>query len=161
MALKMIKKEAPVSNEKWVDFDADTRILLAGIDNDHYQVGLERMRRRIQRNDARFEEGQVGIIEGEMTEHQNQCMLLSHFIVKDWAGVEDADGNQLKFSQKAAADLLDANVEFFIFVLEKAGKITAEAREELEETVGKPSPASNGKESGPVKRTKGARSTSA
>jgi hypothetical protein len=151
MALKMSKKEETASKEAWVPFDKDTKILLVGIDNDHYQVALERMRRRIQRNDARFDEGQVGVIDGEMTEQQNQCMLLSHFIVKDWEGVQDADGNPLKFSHKGAADLLEANIEFFIFVLQEAGKITAEAREELAEAVGKQSPASNGSKSGQAK----------
>lgn len=160
MALKMTKKE-PVSGEKWVPFDEETKILLSGIVNDAYQVALERMRRRLQRNDAQFDEGEVGVIDGERTEHQNHCLLLGHFIVKGWEGVQDADGNPLKYTPSAAADLLDANIEFFVFVLREAGKISAQAKAELDETVGKPSPASSGKESGAGKAKRGARSTSA
>lgn len=160
MALKLTKKEQS-SGAKWVPFDEETKILMIGVDNDAYQVALERMRRRLQRNDSQFQEGEVGVVAGERTEHQNHCLLLGHFILKDWDGVEDADGNLVKFSHSAAAELLEGNIDFFVFVLKQAGKITADKAAELEETVGKPSPASNGKESGPAKRTKGVRSTSA
>lgn len=160
MALKMTKKD-PVSGDQWVPFDEETKILLSGIVNDAYQVALERMRRRLQRNDAQFSEGEVGVVDGERTEHQNHCLLLAHFIVQGWEGVLDGDGNPLKFSPTAAAELLDANIDFFVFVLREAGKISAQAKAELEETVGKPSPASGGKESGQAKRTKGAQSTNA
>lgn len=158
MALKMIKKD-PASGEKWVPFDADTKILLSGIDNDEYQVALERMRRRLQRNDAQFDEGEVGVLAGERTEHQNHCLLLGHFIVKDWEGVEDADGNPLKYTPTAAAELLDGAVDFFVFVLQQAGKISADARAERAETVGKQSPASSGSANGAAPRKRGARST--
>ncbi|WP_095111181.1 hypothetical protein [Pseudomonas sp. Irchel 3E20] len=151
MALQMTKKKDAAHGERWVEFDKDTKILLAGIDNAEYQVGLERMRRRIARNDARFEEGQVGVVSGELTEHQNHAMLLSHFIVKDWSGVLDADGNPLKYTPAAAAQLLDHNLEFFIFVLRGGSSVAAESAEELAETVKKPSPASSGKKSGPAK----------
>lgn len=161
MALKMSKKDSPSTGAKWAKFDEETKILLVGIDNGEYQVALERMRRRIQRNDSRFEEGDVGVIAGEKTEHQNHCMLLSHFIVKDWDGVLDAEENPLKFTQAAAEELLEGNIEFFVFVLREAAKVAAEAQEELTETVGKPLPASNGKESGPAKMKRGARSTNA
>ncbi|MCY4125396.1 MAG: hypothetical protein OXF59_09420 [Pseudomonas sp.] len=154
----MTKKD-PVSNEKWVKFDDDTEVLLAGIDNDAYQVALERMRRRLQRNDAMFEEGQVGVVEGERTEHQNHCLLLGHFIVKDWTGVEDVDGNPVKFSPQTAAELLDSSIEFFVFTLKQAGQISADARAERADTVGKQSPASNGSASGAGTRKKGARSS--
>jgi hypothetical protein len=161
MALRMTQKESPSSAENWVVFDEETKILLLGLDSAEYQVAMERMRRRIQRNDAQFNEGDVGVIAGERTEHQNQCMLLSHFIVKDWVGVQDADGNPLKFTPNVAADLLEANIEFFIFVIREAGKVSADARAELAETVGKPLPALSGKESGRGKARKGAPSSSA
>lgn len=161
MALKLIKQNPARSGEKWVNFDEDTKILLAGIDNAEYQVALERMRRRLQRNDARFEEGQVGIVTGELTEIQNQCMLLSHFVVKGWEGVEDAEGNPLKFSPQVAAELMQSNGEFFVFVLRESSLIAEEARQELAETVGKPLPVLSGKGSGLASPKKGGRSTSA
>lgn len=154
MALQLTKKKEASHGERWVEFDKDTKILLAGIDNAEYQVGLERMRRRIARNDARFEEGQVGVVAGELTEHQNHAMLLAHFIVKDWSGVVDDEGNPLKYSPEVAAQLLDHNIEFFLFVLRGGSSVASDTAEELKVTVGKPSPASNGKKSGAGARQK-------
>nr|DAF83756.1 MAG TPA: hypothetical protein [Caudoviricetes sp.] len=148
MALQLTKKDQSTSGARWAEFDKDTKVLLAGIDNAEYQVGLERMRRRIVRNDARFEEGQVGVVAGELTEHQNHTMLLAHFIVKDWSGVLDAEGNPLKYSPAVAAQLLDRNVDFFLFVLQHSASVATDAAEDLAETVKKPSPASSGKKSG-------------
>jgi hypothetical protein len=92
----------------------------------------------------------VGVIDGEKTEHQTQCRLLGQFIVKDWAGVQDADGNPLPYSAGAAEQMLDANLEFFLFVLREASASAVEAQKALADTVGKSSPASSGKKSGPA-----------
>lgn len=154
MALQLTKKDQAPAGARWVEFDKDTKVLLAGIDNAEYQVGLERMRRRIARNDARFEEGQVGVVAGELTEHQNHAMLLAHFIVKDWSGVLDADGNPLKYSPSVAAELLENSLDFFLFVLRGGSSVATESAEELKDTVGKPSPASIGKKSGRAARPK-------
>lgn len=152
MALQLTKKDQAAAGARWVEFDKDTKVLLAGIDNAEYQVGLERMRRRIARNDARFEEGQVGVVAGELTEHQNHAMLLAHFIVKDWSGVLDTDGNPLKYSPSVAAQLLDNSIEFFLFVLRGGSSVATESAEELKDTVGKPLPDSSGKKSGRAAR---------
>ncbi|SDQ68685.1 hypothetical protein SAMN05216487_3276 [Pseudomonas sp. UC 17F4] len=159
MALQLTAKNQPAVGERWVEFDKDTKILLAGIDNAEYQVGLERMRRRIARNDARFEEGQVGVVAGELTEHQNHAMLLSHFIVKDWSGVLDAQGNPIKYSPAVASELLESNIEFFVFVLREGAAAATDTAQERAETVGKPSTASSGSANGAATRKKGARST--
>ena len=152
MALQLTKKDQAVSGARWVEFDKDTKVLLAGIDNAEYQVGLERMRRRIARNDARFDEGQVGVVAGELTEHQNHAMLLAHFIVKDWSGVLDAEGNPLKYGPSVAAELLENSLDFFLFVLRGGSSVATESAEELKDTVGKPSPVSSGKKSGRAAR---------
>lgn len=147
MALQM-KKAPELTGTKWAKYDEETKILVAGIDNPEYQVALERMRRRIQRNDAQFAEGQVGVVSGEKTEHQNHCMLLANFIIKDWSGVQDEHGNPLKFSVSNVYDLLESNIDFFLFVLRQGSAAATESAQELAETVGKLSPASNGSESG-------------
>ena len=152
MALQLTKKDQAAAGARWVEFDKDTKVLLAGIDNAEYQVGLERMRRRIARNDARFEEGQVGVVAGELTEHQNHAMLLAHFIVKDWSGVLDAEGNPLKYGPSVAAELLENSLEFVLFVLRGGSSVATESAEELKDTVGKPSPVSSGKKSGRAAR---------
>lgn len=155
MALKLIK-QAPASEAKWVNFDEDTKILLAGIDNAEYQIAFERMQRRIRRNDSSFEEGEVGVLAGEKSQHESQCMLISHFILKDWDGVLDADGNPLKFNHGVGCELLKSNFEFFVFVFNQSTEIAREAKEELAEMVGKPLPASSGKKSGRASQKKGA-----
>lgn len=161
MALQLTKK-APMSGEaRWVPFDKDTKVLLAGIDSPEYQVGLERSRRRLQRNDARFEEGQVGVVAGEKTEYQNHCMLLANFIVKDWSGALDEKGNPLAYSADTAAELLESSVDFFLFVLREAGRTAVELNEELSDSVGKPSLGSSGKKSGVGKQKSVAPSTGA
>ena len=161
MALQLTKKDQAASGARWVEFDKDTKVLLVGIDNSEYQVGLERMRRRITRNDARFEEGQVGVIAGELTEHQNHAMLMSHFIVKDWEGVLDAEGSPIKYSPSVAAELLENNIEFFIFVLREGALAANDAAEERAESVGKPLPVSSGSKSGAGKAKSVGRSTRA
>jgi hypothetical protein len=152
MALRLTKKDQNTSETKWVDYDDDTKVLLARIDNPEYAVALERERRKLRNADAQFGVGVVGVIDGETTEHQTQCRLLGQFIVKDWAGVQDGDGNPLEYSAVAAEQMLDANLEFFLFVLRESGKTAIEAKKALDETVGKLLPASSGKKSGAARR---------
>lgn len=136
MALTLSKK-APVSDLRWAKFDEETKIHLGGIDNPEYLVALERVRRRIQRNDASFAQGEIGVVAGEMTEHQSHCALLAQYIVKDWDGVQDDQGNPLKFTTSACTELLEANIDFFLFVLQEGSKSTIEVGIELAETVEK------------------------
>jgi hypothetical protein len=148
MALRLTKKDQNVSETKWVAYDDDTKVLLARIDNPEYAVALERERRKLRNADAQFGVGIVGVIDGETTEHQTQCRLMSQFIVKGWAGVLDADGNPLEYSAGDAEQMLDTNIKFFLFVLHESGKVAIEAQQALAETVGKSLPASSGSESG-------------
>lgn len=153
MALRMTKKDQTVTETRWVDYDAETKVQLARIDNPAYTVALERERRKLRNADAQFAIGAVGVIDGETTEHKTQCKLLSQFVVKDWEGVQDENGNPLKYSAEAAEHLLDTHLEFFMFTLREASNTTIEALKAMAETVGKPSPASNGSESGADKPT--------
>ena len=152
MALRLTKKDQNTSETKWVDYDADTKVLLARIDNPAYAVALERERRKLNKADAQFGIGEVGTIEGETTEHQTQFKLLSQFIVKDWSGVLDDEGNPLAYSQAAGEQLLDVNFDFFLFVLRESSALALGAQKALAETVGKSSPASSGKKSGAATR---------
>lgn len=152
MALRLTKKDQNVSETKWVPYDDDTKVLLARIDNPEYQVALERERRKLRSADSQFGVGVVGVIDGETTEHQTQCRLLGQFIVRDWSGVQDADDNPLPYSAEAAEQMLDANLEFFLFVLREASTSAVEAQKALVETVGKPLPASSGKKSGAARQ---------
>lgn len=148
MALQLKKKAQVVVGAKWVDFDADTKVLLAGTDDINYRVALERYQRRVARNDAKFAEGAVGVVDGEITDLQSHAQLLGRYIVKGWSGVLDDEGNELAYSAGAASDLLESNVEFLLFALRGGADVAAEAEEELAETVGKPSHDSSGKKTG-------------
>jgi hypothetical protein len=152
MALRLTKKDQNTSETKWVAYDDDTKVLLARIDNPEYAVALERERRKLRNADAQFGVGVVGAIEGEITEHETQCRLLSQFIVKGWSGVQDVDDNPLAYSAEAAEQMLDINLKFFLFVLREASVAAVEAQKALAETVGKSLPASSGKKSGAEKQ---------
>lgn len=149
MALKLKKTDPSKNGEaRWEEFDKDTKVLLMPLDNQQYQIALERMRRRLARNDAQFAEGAVGVIEGEKSEHDNHCLLLASFIVQDWQGAEDESGNPLAYSEKTCTEMLCGDTEFFYFVLRRAAAIAADNRKELEDIKGKPSPGSSGSGSG-------------
>lgn len=144
MALKLTKKSEPVSATKWLDYDKDTKIEIAGLDSPDYQVALERARRRLRKNDEQFEQGDVGVVSGEKTEHSTQCMLLANFILKGWDGAQDENGNPIKYSPAVGAQMLEGDIDFFLFVLKGAAEFSAESKQELDEIVGKSSTASNG-----------------
>lgn len=136
MALQLTKK-ALTPGLRWVEFDKDTKIQIGGIDNPDYKVALERVQRRIQRNDEVFAEGEVGVLPGEKTEYANHCGLLAQFVVKDWDGVQDEQGNPLKFDVDACSSLLEINFDFFLFVLREGSKSTEEINKDLAETLEK------------------------
>ncbi|MEW9876541.1 hypothetical protein [Pseudomonas putida] len=149
MALKLKKTDTSKSGEaRWEKFDEDTQVLLMPLDNQQYQIALERMRRRLDRNDAQFSEGSVGVIAGEKSEHDNHCMLLAQFILQDWQGAQDEDGNPLKYSESIATEMLRGDTDFFVFVIKRAATIAADNKKEQEEIKGKQSTASSGSETG-------------
>jgi len=149
MALKLKKVGTTKSAEaRWEEYDADTKVLLMPLDNPSYQIALERMRRRLARNDAQFGEGSVGVIEGEKTEHDNHCMLLAQFIVRDWQGAQDENGKPLAYSEAAGADMLRGDIDFFLFAIRRAAAIAADNKKEQDEIRGKQSSASSGSELG-------------
>lgn len=136
MALKLAEKVVS-PGIRWVNFDKDTKIQIDGIDNPDYRIALERVQRRIQRNDAAFAQGEVGVLPGEKTEHESHCALLAQFVIKDWDGVQDASGNPLKFDAEACSKILEVNYDFFLFVLREGSKSAEEISKELAETVEK------------------------
>lgn len=156
MALKLKNKEVVDTAAKWFDFDADTKVLLVSLDNTEYQIAMERMRRRVARNDAQFQEGDIGIIQGEKTEYVNHCLAIASFLLKDWTGAVDGDGNEIKYTAQVGAQMLDDNVELFMFVLKHSGELAISKKEEQVETLEKPLPASSGKASGQGRKPKSA-----
>ncbi|KAA8689563.1 Uncharacterized protein ALO80_00884 [Pseudomonas caricapapayae] len=152
MALKLKNKETVDTAAKWFDFDADTKVLLVSLDNTEYQIAMERMRRRVARNDAQFQEGYIGVIAGEKTEYVNHCLAISSFLLKDWQGALDEEGNELPYKPATGAQMLENDIDFFLFVLDKCGELALELKAEKVETLEKQSPASNGKASGQARK---------
>ncbi|MEE5068651.1 hypothetical protein V2J79_05395 [Pseudomonas alliivorans] len=156
MALKLKNKEVVDTAAKWFEFDADTKVLIAPVDSPEYQVAIERMQRRIWRNDSVFAEGSVGVLEGEVSEKRNHCMVLAKYIVKDWQGAQDHEGNALPYDEEIGVSMLESDLEFFLFVLRSAESFAKQVQEERKETLEKPSPASSGKASGQGRKQKSA-----
>lgn len=151
MALKLNKIDNSKSSEaRWEDFDSDTKVLLMPLDNQQYQIALERMRRRLARNDAQFGQDAVGVVEGEKSEHDNHCLLLASFIVKDWQGAQDENDKPLAYSANTCTEMLRGDADFFYFVLRRAAAIAADNKAEQDEIKGKQSPASNGSGNGAI-----------
>ncbi|MCS3467084.1 hypothetical protein M2401_000805 [Pseudomonas sp. JUb42] len=160
MAFKL-KKQVKHVDAKWFDFDEETKVLLGSIDNPDYQIALARLRREIQRNDAKFALGEAGVVDGEKTEYQGQCRLMANHVIKDWSGAQDEDGNPLPYTPENAEALLLGNIEVFMFILQTASGYATELREELDEAVEKPSADTSGKGSGADKPKKERPSTPA
>lgn len=138
MALQIKQTNAQKSPDaRWFDYDADTKVLLNPLDSEAYQIALERMRRRLARNDEKFGEGSIGVIEGEKSEHENHCMLLATFILKGWQGALDTAGKEIGYSEEIGTQMLRGDAEFFLFVLRSAAKFAEENRAELAEIVEK------------------------
>ncbi|WP_440064386.1 hypothetical protein ACTAB2_02060 [Pseudomonas syringae] len=156
MALKLKNKEVVDNAAKWFDFDADTKVLLVSLDNTEYQIAMERMRRRLARNDAQFQEGDIGVIAGEKTEYVNHCLAIASFLLKDWQGAQDEEGNELAYKPEIGAQMLESDIEFFLFVLDKSRELAASKKVEQVETLEKPLPASSGKASGQGRKPKSA-----
>lgn len=138
MALKVKNTKTSKSPDaRWFDYDAETKVLLNSLDSEAYQIALERMRRRLARNDEKFGEGAIGVVEGEKSEHENHCMLLATFILKDWQGAQGADGKDIGYSEEVGTEMLRGDSEFFLYVIRTAAKFAQENQAELEEIVGK------------------------
>ncbi len=156
MALKLKNKEVVDTAAKWFEYDQDTKVLIAPVDSPEYQVAIERMQRRIWRNDAVFAEGSVGVLEGEVSEKRNHCMVLAKYIVKDWQGAEDPDGKPLPYDEAIGVSMLESDLQFFLFVIKSAESFAIQVQEERKETLEKPSPASSGKASGQDRKPRSA-----
>ncbi|WP_122252824.1 hypothetical protein [Pseudomonas savastanoi] len=156
MALKLKNKELVDTAAKWFDFDKETKVLLVSLDNTEYQIAMERMRRRVARNDAQFQEGDIGIIQGEKTEYANHCLAIASFLLKGWTGAVDGEGNEIEYTAQVGAQMLEDNIDLFIFVLDHCAELAASKKDEQVETLEKPLPASSGKASGQGRKQKSA-----
>lgn len=149
MALRITQTDPAAVGERWADFDGEVSIKLAGIDDEQYQIALERARRLIAREDANQSLATLTTTANDRREHDIQCDLLGRFIVRDWKGpVLDESDQAIGYSPEDAAKLLKANIGLFVWVIAQASKVAADRNAEVAETVGKPSNASAGSANG-------------
>lgn len=149
MALRITQTDPLAIGERWEDFDADVSIKIAGLDDEKYQIALERARRLIAKQDAAQTLSSIKATAADRREHDVQCELLGRYIVLDWKGdVTDASGKFLPYSPENAANLLRGNIALFAWVLATAAKVATDAQEEVAEAVGKSSSASGGSANG-------------
>lgn len=152
MALRINGQDPAATHERWEDYDEDVSFKLAGLDTDAYQIALERARRLIAREDAGQSLASIKVSGSDVREHDVQCQLLGRYIIKDWKGdILDDAGDAVPYSAEGAAKLLASNTDLFVWVIATAAQVAAGAQKEVQETVGKPSPGSSGKKSGPGK----------
>ncbi|MCQ9618398.1 hypothetical protein L1889_18330 [Paenalcaligenes niemegkensis] len=152
MALRINQTDPAAIGERWEDYQDDISFKIGGIDDENYQIALERARRLISREDAAQSLHSITATTNDRREHDIQCQLLGHYIVRDWKGeILDDNDRFVPYSPEAAAKLLKANVELFAWVVTQATKVAVDKNAEVAETVGKPSPDSNGSASGRAK----------
>lgn len=138
MALKLKKIDESKSLEaQWCQFDADTKVLVMPLDNPQYVIALSRAMRKISQADALFQDGEVGVIEGEKSEGDTVRALLAKFIIQDWSGAEDENGNPLAYNAKVGAEMLRTAPGFMQFVNSNANRIALENAGESSSIEGK------------------------
>lgn len=146
MALKIAKKKDTKPLEKWVRYDEDIEFLLRGIDDQMYQVGLERARRLVAKGDSGQTLGSIEARPEDALEVDVQARLVGWYIIRGWRGdILNEVGEKVEYSPQVATDLLKGNTGLFAWVLGQAIAMTAERKAEIEDSVKKPSTATDGK----------------
>jgi len=149
MAVRAKQADPVAIGERWEDYDHETKFKIAGLDNEDYKVGLERARRLMAKSDAGQTLQTLTVFSTDMTEYHIQCKLAAFYLVKDWSGeVYDEKDNPISYSPENAEKLLLGNVNLFMWVITKAKEVQADRQAVEAETLGKSSPASNGKANG-------------
>ncbi|WP_368881912.1 hypothetical protein [Shewanella algae] len=131
MTLSLANSDLVASGVRWFSFDETTRVKVAGIDENKYQIAVERARRLIAESDAKQSLHNISVSDADTTEFDVQCQLIAKFLIRDWDGVVNEDGNQAEFSAEAAEKLLKSNVAFFAWVLEKSTLVAIEKKADV------------------------------
>ncbi|MCL1161497.1 hypothetical protein L2728_06295 [Shewanella chilikensis] len=131
MTLSLANSDLVASGVRWFNFDETTRVKVAGIDENKYQIAVDRARRLITKSDARQSLHNISVSDADTTEFDVQCQLMAKFLIRDWDGVVNEDGSEAEFSAEAAEKLLKSNAAFFAWVLEKSTVVAIEKKADL------------------------------
>ncbi|MBO2700774.1 hypothetical protein [Shewanella algae] len=131
MTLSLANSDLVASGIRWFNFDETTRVKVAGIDENKYQIAVDRARRLITQSDARQSLHNISVSDADTTEFDVQCQLMAKFLIRDWDGVVNEDGSEAEFSAEAAEKLLKSNAAFFAWVLEKSTVVAIEKKADV------------------------------
>ncbi|MBO2578130.1 hypothetical protein I6M29_11250 [Shewanella algae] len=131
MTLSLANSDLVASGVRWFNFDETTRVKVAGIDENKYQIAVDRARRLITQSDSRQSLHNISVSDADTTEFDVQCQLMAKFLIRDWDGVVNEDGSEAEFSAEAAEKLLKSNAAFFAWVLEKSTAVAIEKKADV------------------------------
>ncbi|KLT73252.1 hypothetical protein PL75_03230 [Neisseria arctica] len=146
MALKLKKKQE--IEARWVDYkDGDetlARFLIKPIEDSRYQVAVERNQIGTRADGVTID----NIADDARPFLEKDAEAVARYLLVDWDGVEDADGNAIKYSPETAYEVLtktQIGLVLWAWIKEQAEAIQAEAYKDRDELVKKPLNGTNGK----------------
>ena len=152
MALRIKTQISDGFDERWFEYQDGISFKIAPIDNENYQIGLERARRLIDRKESRLDLHKLEVDSSDRSEIGIQSELAGRYLIKDWKGeILDSEGNQVPYTPDNAQALLFSEPSLISWVILRAAEVAADLAKEQEDIVGKSSSVSSGKGNGAVK----------
>lgn len=152
MALRIKTQISDGFDERWFEYQDGISFKIAPIDNENYQIGLERARRLIDRKESHLDLHKLEVDAGDRSEIGIQSELAGRYLIKDWKGeILDSEGNQVPYTPDNAQALLLSEPSLISWVILRAAEVAADLAKEQEDIVGKSSSDSSGKGNGAVK----------
>lgn len=149
MALRIKTQISDGFDERWFEYQDGISFKIAPINNENYQIGLERARRLIDRKESRLDLHKLEVDSSDRSEIGIQSELAGRYLIKDWKGeIFDNEGNQVPYTPDNAQALLLSEPSLISWVILRAAEVAADLAKEQEDIVGKPLSASNGSGSG-------------
>ncbi len=111
------QSKAKIDEGVWVEFEAGIRIRVTSINNKRYTECVEKLLKPHLRR----------IRSGIMTIQERSQLIkpaVAKYLLLDWDGIEDDDGQVIKYSSAKAQEIFDNEeyVDFFNFVIESANE---------------------------------------
>jgi len=120
---------------QWKKFNDLVSFKVEPLDNDSYQIGFNKYVRYLKAQDNKVLN--LDVAENEMSEASVQCELFAKYILTDWKGITDEDGEEVEYSIDMAFQMLKSNTDVFLFVFEASNNLEADVNEEKNSTVKK------------------------
>ena len=155
MALKIVNK--PKAGARWFGFEQDgevvARFLIRPIDEPRYQVAQERLQLAVRAEGSDI----AGIAEDAQPWVLRDAEAVARYLVADWEGLEDADGNVLPYSPDTACMVFaqsKTGLVLWSWAKMQAEALQAQLWREEDEAVKEPSHGTGGGHKGSRKSVK-------